>query len=65
MLAVIDDRATTRKIIDHIGIAAHPKPPPRAHGPGHYESPPEGTENLPDTRGPAERFCGRHGEGAL
>jgi len=37
LLAVINDRATARKIIDHLGIAAHPKPAPRARGPDHYE----------------------------
>ena len=33
LLAVINDRATARKIIDHPGIAAHPKVPSRARGP--------------------------------
>jgi hypothetical protein len=33
LLAVINDRATARKIIDHLGIAAHPKVAPRARGP--------------------------------
>jgi hypothetical protein len=29
-LAVINDHATARKIIAHLGIEAHPKPAPRA-----------------------------------
>jgi hypothetical protein len=32
-MAVINDRATARKIIGHLGIGAHPKPSPRARGP--------------------------------
>jgi len=33
LMAVINDRATAHKIIDHLGIGAHPKPMPRARGP--------------------------------
>jgi len=32
-MAIINERATARKIVDHLGIAAHPKPAPRARGP--------------------------------
>jgi hypothetical protein len=44
-MAVINDRATARKIIDHIGIPPHPKPSPRARGPDHLEQPPEVTKS--------------------
>jgi hypothetical protein len=37
LMAVINDRAAARKIIDHRGIAAHPKPAPRARGPDYEE----------------------------
>ena len=33
LMAVINDRTTASKIIDHLGIGAHPKPMPRARGP--------------------------------
>jgi hypothetical protein len=36
-MAVINDRATAGKIIDGLGIGAHPKPAPRARGPDAYE----------------------------